>query len=484
MRSSPHRRRRVRLAAPRRRRRGRARRACAAARCWRCCSAPLCRAGAAAARPRHPRPVRRHAEHHHRPDAPASRQQTPLFVQRFRNLSARARRGALAGADSVGQRRLQLRVGPATSTPSCASSRASGSGFAERAQTLGRGTLHRSASRTRTSTSTPSRATRSSNIALRRSRRFRRRTSTQLPPERPGDLRRRRAAHAARPALQLRPVLPHRRLRPHRHHRRQPGAVDQPRAHERPAPSPRSTEPATAAPATSRRSLSTNPGRARRRRPAGLRRRLSAARTDSFNESAIGTGDLFLRVKWHFADTELRRLRRRRGAHPADRQRRRLPRLPRSDVHAVADRLEDLRPRLAAPQPRLLLPQRPGRQPGAVDRRRRRAHHRLADAGGRLPRLPRRQARRHQRRRRPVGRRLQGQPLGRPGARRQLPVPGQHATACAPTSSTPGRSSTRSERARSPSRWHGRRPVGGRSATDHVRRFSLRDGRRRGAATG
>ena len=39
------------------------------------------------------------------------------------------------------------------------------------------------------------------------------------------------------------------------------------------------------------------------RQRADLRTGRSAAPQDSFNESAVGTGDLFLRAKWHFVDT-------------------------------------------------------------------------------------------------------------------------------------------------------------------------------------
>ena len=66
-----------------------------------------------AARPADPRPLRRHAEHHHRPSAQRSAAASRrIIVQRFSNLSAQLSVRALAGARAVLERRVQLRLGP------------------------------------------------------------------------------------------------------------------------------------------------------------------------------------------------------------------------------------------------------------------------------------------------------------------------------------------------------------------------------------
>jgi hypothetical protein len=146
----------------------------------------------------------------------------------------------------------------------------------------------------------------------------------------------------------------------------------------------------------------------------------------SFNESATGTGDVFLRAKWHVVDTWL-----------ADIALAEVLTLPTGN----ADELLGFHDPTFTPW--FIASKNIGRVSPHVNLGysfrsaqdvsqaqwivgARCADDPLADAGRRLPRLPRRQARRHQRRRRPVGGRLQAQPLGRARPERQLPVPHQH----------------------------------------------------------
>ncbi len=147
--------------------------------------------------------------------------------------------------------------------------------------------------------------------------------------------------------------------------------------------------------------------------------------TDGFSESAWGTGDLFLRGKWHFYDTQYADL-----AAVATLT---LPTGNANNLLGFYDptftpllvALQEFRARLAAPEPRVRIPQRQGRQPGAVGGGRGCAGDGMADRVLGFPGVSRRQARRDQRRRLPVGGRLQGQPdrSVRPG--RRLPVPAQ-----------------------------------------------------------